>query len=130
MRLAVSETPLREMAGPMPVILAAISRLQDCIEAETEVLRAGAREGLEPFTHQKNVGLLDLTRALRLLGAVEPPCELIARLHMLRQALDENKRVLAIHLSAAQEIADLLQASAEEETSDGTYSAHHIRQMS
>jgi hypothetical protein len=127
MQLAFASPSSRESVGSSPVIVAAIDRLSECIEAETAALRDGAREGLEHFTHQKNVGLLELTRAMRLLGDEAPPREIIARLHILRLALEDNRRLLALHMTAAQEIADLVSNSLEEAASDGTYSASIMR---
>jgi len=118
---------LRETVGPVPVILASIDRLSDCIEAETQALREGAREGLDHFTHLKNVGLLDLTRAMRLIGTGEPPRIIISRLNLLRLALEDNRRLLSLHMVAAQEIADLVSDALEESASDGTYSAAILR---
>jgi hypothetical protein len=127
MHLSVAISPMPETAGAVSMILASIDRLSDCIESETQALRQGARDGLDHFTHQKNVGLLDLTRAMRLLGAGAPPQDLIARLHLLRLALEDNRRLLSLHMVAAQEIADLVSNALEESASDGTYSAAILR---
>jgi hypothetical protein len=127
MQLSVAPSPLRETVGLVPVILASIDRLSDCIESETQALREGAREGLDHFTHLKNVGLLDLTRAMRLIGTGEPPRIIISRLNLLRLALEDNRRLLSLHMVAAQEIADLVSDALEESASDGTYSAAILR---
>jgi hypothetical protein len=52
---------------------------------------------------------------------------LVTRLKFLRDRLEENRKVLALHLKAAEEIAELVSGSLEEAASDGTYTATMFR---
>lgn len=125
--IGILERPRERPSSPVAVALSAIDRLVEIIRDETEALRDGARADLERSTHQKNIGLLELTRAMRLLPAGTHAFDLVSRLKDLRDILAENAGVLSLHLAAATEIADLVSTSIEEAASDGTYCVHSCR---
>lgn len=127
MIIGMLDRPRAEVAGPLTAAIVAIDKLTETVMEETRALRERAGADLEKFTHQKNFGLLEMTRAMRALpqGAVDP--SLSARLRFLRDRLDENRKVLGLHLKAAEEIADLVSGTLEEAASDGTYTASAFR---
>lgn len=116
-----------EQAGPMTIAIVAIDRLTETVMDETRALREGGGSVLEKFTHQKNYGLLEVTRAMRAIVNIGAHPSLVARLKFLRERLDENRKVLALHLKAAEEIADLISGTLEDAASDGTYTATVFR---
>jgi hypothetical protein len=125
--IGVIERPRDVAAGPMGAALVAIDKLAECVADETRALRERGAVDLERFTHQKNYGLLEVTRAMRGIAPGAPNPTLLARLKILRERLEENRRVLGLHLKAAEEIADLVSGTLEEAASDGTYSAQVMR---
>ncbi len=122
--LGVLERPrVPQAQGPLTIVLLAIERLSETLCEETRALRQSGGADLERFTHQKNYGLLELTRAMRALPAHEHSSALSTQLRSLRARLDENLKVLGLHLAAAEEIADLVSGTLEDAASDGTYTA-------
>ena len=115
------------MTAVMTVAMVAVDKLTEIVMDETRVLRERGEADLERFTHQKNHGLLEVTRAMRSVPpeAIHPA--LVARLRFLRDRLAENRHVLGLHLKAATEIADLVSGTLEEAASDGTYTASVCR---
>jgi hypothetical protein len=100
----------------------AVARLEDVLDQETAALRARGAVDLKSFNNRKSHGLLDLSRALRVYEGTEPEAALRARLAGLRAKLDENSRVLKIHLDAVREIAAVIADAIRDAESDGTYS--------
>jgi hypothetical protein len=116
-----------EQAGPMTTAIVAIDRLMETVMDETRALRENGGADLEKFTHQKNYGLLEVTRAMRGVANIGAHPSLLARLRFLRERLEENRKVLGLHLKAAEEIADLISGTLEDAASDGTYTATVFR---
>ncbi len=116
-----------EQAGPMTIAIVAIDRLMETVMEETKALREGGGADFERFTHLKNYGLLEVTRAMRGIANIGAHPSLLARLKFLRERLEENRKVLALHLKAAEEIADLISGTLEDAASDGTYTATAFR---
>ena len=110
-------------AMPSTAAIVAIDKLTEVVMEETKALRDRGDADLEKFTHQKNFGLLEVTRAMRAIPPNFKDPSLVARLKFLRDRLDENRKVLGLHLKAAEEIANLVSGSMEEAASDGTYTA-------
>ena len=106
-----------------PPVEKAIARLEDVLDQETTALRARGAIDLKSFNNRKSHGLLDLSRALRVYEGTEPDALLRARLSGLRQKLEENRRVLKIHLDAVRENAAVIADAIREAESDGTYTA-------
>jgi|SRR3954451_13954622 hypothetical protein len=111
------------LTAAMTTAIVAVDKLTEIVMEETRALRERADADLEKFTHQKNFGLLEVTRAMRAIPPTGGDPSLVARLKFLRDRLDENRKVLALHLKAAEEIANLVSGSLEEAASDGTYTA-------
>jgi hypothetical protein len=111
------------LALSMTTAIVAVDKLTEIVMEETRALRERGDADLEKFTHQKNFGLLEVTRAMRAIPPAGADASLVARLKFLRDRLDENRKVLALHLKAAEEIANLVSGSLEEAASDGTYTA-------
>jgi len=101
---------------------AAIQRLEDVVEEETAALRGRVAVDLKDFNNRKSQGLLDLTRALRLLDGAAHEQALADRLAGLRAKLDTNKAVLQMHLDAVREVAAIMTEAIRDAESDGTYS--------
>lgn len=103
-------------------VAAAIARLGAVIDAETELLSNGQPIDLRDITARKSRGLYDLSRALR---QIEAPAErrvLEEPMRGLRESLERNEAVLANHLRAVGEIAEILRKAVEMDEADGTYS--------
>ena len=110
----------------------AIDRLEEVIEQETAALRARAHVDLKDFNTRKSHGLLELTRAMRLVDGERPSEPLRLRLVDLRGKLDKNRAAIAVHLEAVREISTIIADAMQEAESDGTYteSAARVRPKS
>ncbi|MDB5648670.1 MAG: hypothetical protein JWL62_190 [Hyphomicrobiales bacterium] len=116
-------------SGAYVAVLGAVDRLSQVIEEETLVVSSLGHVDFERLNHQKNYGLLELTRAMRVLPANEQGGHLATHLRRLRDLLAENARVLELHRHAADEIASLIASNIEDASSDGTYSAKVSRDV-
>ncbi len=101
-----------------------IDKLEELIDEETAALKAHRSIDLRDYNNRKSQTLLDLTRLTRLVGPTTVDLEFKARLELIRQKLDINRRVIQMHLDAVREIAALVSGSIQEAESDGTYSPH------
>lgn len=125
--MSTAPDPVDRLSGPAgDALIAAISKAHAVVEAETRALRDQASLDLRAFEHRKSQALLELTRASRglLPAGVEtlrgtPVAEELGR---LRDALDANMALLAKHLDAVREIAEVISRAMLEAESDGTYS--------
>jgi flagellar biosynthesis/type III secretory pathway chaperone len=107
-----------------PVMIAlsgALARLEDVIGEETAALEARQSIDLQDFNRRKSRSLLELTRIIRSLPPKIMDEELRRRIERLRHSLVRNKELLRIHLTAAQEIAEVLANAIGDAESDGTY---------
>ncbi len=102
--------------------LAVIKRLQVCLDEETAVLIQSRPVDLEGYNQRKGQGLMELNRALLAVGPLARNSEVAIELSQLKSKIDENMRVLRLHISAVNEITDLLTDAIQREDSDGTYS--------
>ena len=100
----------------------AVRRLEETVEQETTALRSRAPIDLQAFNNRKSQGLLELDRALRLLGANQPTADMKSALKSLRDKLDLNREVLKTHLDAVREVAGIIAEAMRNAESDGTYS--------
>lgn len=98
----------------------ALDRVEEAVEQETAALEARSSADLEDFNLRKSRSLLELTRLTRTLPA-QLDDRLRERLAKLREKLRRNQAVLALHLTAVREIADLLVTAIGQADSDGTY---------
>lgn len=112
-------------ARPIEVlaILKAIDRLDDAIVIESETLRSGGAPSFEDFNYRKSHGLLELTRAMRVIRPEQVGGDVRDRLLELRARLEGNRLLLKTHLDATREISEILTAALRNSESDGTYSA-------
>jgi flagellar biosynthesis/type III secretory pathway chaperone len=99
-----------------------LHRLEEVVQQETEALQSRRVVNLEAYNTRKSQCLLELTRALRLIEAVEPGGALRERMSRLRGLLEANRAILKMHLDAAQEVATIIADAMREAESDGTYS--------
>lgn len=120
-RLVPRATPMEGEAS-FAQIVAAIARLGAVIDAETELLGNGQPVDLRDVTARKSRGLYDLSRALRQVDNASERRILEEPMRGLRQSLERNQAVLANHLRAVGEIAELLRKAVEMDEADGTYS--------
>ena len=100
----------------------AVRRLEEAVDQETVALRSRAPIDLQEFNNRKSQGLLELDRALRMLGANQPSDALKSALASLRDKLDLNREVLKTHLDAVREVAGIIAEAIRNAESDGTYS--------
>ena len=102
--------------------LSIIKKLQICLDEETAILSAANVPDLDSFNHRKGQGLMELNRALAGFGTAARSPEIESELVVLKHKIDENMRVLRLHISAVNEITVLLTDAIQKEDSDGTYS--------
>ena len=105
------------------VLTQAINRLEAVLAGEMMALRAGDHSGLGDISHRKNQSLMELTRIGRGVEAASMSHDLRDRLTVLRERLDENSHLLALHMEATAEVAGLITRAIAEAESDGTYGA-------
>ncbi|MBP0616655.1 flagellar protein FlgN [Jiella mangrovi] len=106
----------------------AAGRLESILVQEIETLRGRASEPLAELTTRKNHCLLELSRLSRSLASRTERDERIdARLRTLKKALNENERVLGLHVKASHEIGSVIAATIAAADSDGTYTSAIVR---
>lgn len=104
------------------VLEAAIRRLVEVVDEETAALRERRPVDLNACNTRKSQGLLELDRALRMLGGADPGEPLKGALRMLREKLETNRQVLTNHLEAVRDVASVIADAIRSVESDGTYS--------
>jgi hypothetical protein len=109
-------------SGSAAILLKVIERLEDVIDQETAALRSRGKYDLKDFNDRKSHGLLELSRAIRLLNGGEPDETVKSRLAVLRGKLETNRAVLKMHLDAVREISGIVADAIRDAESDGTYS--------
>ncbi|MCM5552044.1 flagellar protein FlgN [Pleomorphomonas sp. NRK KF1] len=109
-------TPIEILA-----LLKAIARLEQVVDQETQSLRAGETPAFEDLNYRKSHGLLELTRAMRLVDPLSIGDDLRDRLESFREQLERNRMLLKTHLDATREISAILTAAISDAESDGTY---------
>ena len=109
-------TPIEVLA-----LLKAIARLEQVVDQETRSLRAGETPAFEDLNYRKSHGLLELTRAMRLVDPLSIGDDLRDRLESFRDQLERNRMLLKTHLDATREISAILTAAIRDAESDGTY---------
>ncbi len=102
-------------------LLTTIDRLQAVLEEETALLQTRATPQLTEFIAKKNQALWELSRALRDNRQAAGDPQIAARISELTRALAANQVLLHRHLSAAQEISEILTNAVRAAESDGTY---------
>lgn len=100
----------------------AIFRLTAAIDEETAELQQNKIKSLQQFHERKSKGLLELNRAMKLVGDTPISDTLNQQLKLLRQKLVQNQSTLDRHLTAVKEISTIISNAIRESQSDGTYS--------
>ncbi|MBC8128985.1 MAG: hypothetical protein H7Y08_01535 [Rhizobiaceae bacterium] len=103
------------------VLIQAINRLEAVLAGETNALREGRTIKLQETTNRKNQSLLELSRISRGLDPAVVSPVLKARIGTLHERLDDNRRVLQLHMEATSEITGLIARAIAHAESDGTY---------
>ncbi len=99
----------------------AMDRMAATLAQETALLRENRVVELTDFNHRKRQGLLEINRLLRNFAPGDVERVAPARICRLAALLDDNQRMLAHHLRAVEEIANLVARAMQEADSDGTY---------
>lgn len=115
--LAVSVDPA------LATLVSALDRLEELVDQETEALRLRVPLDLADINRRKSRSLLELSRAARGVDIGRSDA-LQARLDRLSVKLADNRNVLSLHLSAAQEVGAILDQALRDAESDGTYSTY------
>lgn len=100
----------------------ALLRLIEAIEEENSVLRRQEIVSHATYTDRKNQALRELMAAQRRQPAAARGVGLQPLLRKLSETLEDNGRLLKMHIAAVGEISDVIVASLREAESDGTYS--------
>lgn len=111
-----------EWLGTHSNALMAIERLKSTIDEETSKLEARGVVDFDTFSQRKNRGLLELTRAFRLIADIQADPRVTPQLTRLRASLIRNQAALQIHLDAVREVSSIIAKSIQDVESDGTYS--------
>lgn len=104
-------------------LVSALDRLDEILDTENAAFLTGAALDLEEINRRKTRSLLELSRAARALPVGEDAA-LAARIGRLKEKLDQNRYLVSVQLTAAQEVGRILDGALREADSDGTYSAH------
>ncbi|MBX3582138.1 MAG: hypothetical protein KF810_09600 [Rhizobiaceae bacterium] len=115
--------PVAEPAAPTINLGALIGRIEEAIGEETVSIRTDIHFDIKASNARKSRYLYELTRALK--GAREGavPVEHRDGLIRLREKLADNEAAIRAHLSAVNEVANLMQNVIQKAENDGTYSA-------
>jgi hypothetical protein len=93
----------------------------DVVDQETAALRDRAAIDLTEYNNRKAHGLLELDRAVSIAEGVTLEAATVALVGELREKLNANSRVLAVHIEAVREVAGIIADTIREAESDGTY---------
>ena len=110
-------------AGPAAAMQGVIARIEEILAQEAVCLEALQDSQIRTLNERKARALLEFSRTVRSLtpDAIDEGMRL--RIMRLREALEENKALVARHLAAARDIASLVSKAMEDIESDGTYSS-------
>lgn len=109
------------------IFMQAIARVEETLQTETAVISEYRNDQLPLLNERKTRALFDLDRAIKGLQSEEVNEEAWTRVRHLREQLEENRRLLLIHLNAAREISALIEKVMADSDSDGTYSFASFR---
>lgn len=108
-------------------LAAALLRLIETIEEENSILRRQEIVSHTSYTDRKNQALRELMAAQRREPAVGQDSNLHPLLRRLSSILEDNGRLLKLHIAAVGEISDVIVGSLRDADSDGTYSRCMVR---
>ncbi|MDQ0317568.1 flagellar protein FlgN [Amorphus orientalis] len=100
-----------------------LDRLEASLDAEIEALGQVGSVNFDVYSRQKSRVLLELSRLVRGSNGEAPNQEIAERLATLRGKLERDLSLLGTHLTATQEVAEIIACTLREAESDGTYSA-------
>jgi len=116
-----SLAPPRQQASAQTAFYEAIGRMENLVDQETALLQENRAVELTDFNYRKRQGLLEINRILRNFSDFD--IQLVDRelIRGLVRKLEANRRILAHHLRAMDEISSLVSRAMQEAESDGTY---------
>lgn len=112
-------TPLTSSGA---ALLAALLKLIDAVEEENSALREQQILSHAAFTDRKNQALRELMAAQRMEMQPATLAGIRPLLYRLSSSLQDNSRLLKLHIAAVGEISDIIVGSLRDAESDGTYS--------
>ena len=115
------QPPPQPGSARLGIFLQAVARVEETLQAESEIISEYRNDELPVLNERKTRALFDLDRAIKGLQPEEVSEDAWARVRNLRDTLEESRRLLLIHLTAAQEISALIEKVMAESDSDGTY---------
>lgn len=98
-----------------------LASLESLLDEEIAALEHARFDMLEEFSRRKSRALSAFTRAMENLPMSPGDADLKARARRVRDKLDADARLLRLHLSAVEEVAEVLVAALEDGEWDGTY---------
>ncbi len=116
------------LASSVEMLLPAIERLQNTIDAENAQIASRRPVDFHDFNLRKSQGLLELTRLMPNVAGTEISPNLRAALTGLRAKLEDNRRILRVQLKAVQEVSEIISRTIQAGQSDGTYSDYAWRE--
>jgi len=108
--------------GYAEAMLAVIDQLTELVRSENEDIAGPNIVNHHDYNLKKSQALLAMNRFAPLVGRLGPSPALRTGLARLRAELEINRRLLGLHLRAAQAVSDLITRAICEGQSDGTYS--------
>jgi hypothetical protein len=109
------------MTAMLDAFLNTLERLEQVIDTETAALQEYNSVDLSEFNHKKRHGVLELSRAMRVLD--EETLEFAqGPLQRLRDKVEKNLSILEIHMRAVHAVSEIIARAIQERESDGTYS--------
>jgi hypothetical protein len=115
------------LEGSVEILMLAIARLQNTLEAENVKIASGELVDFHEFNLRKSQGLLELTRLMPLFAGAEIDMTLRVALVGLRAKLEDNRRLLRVQLKAVHEVSEIIARTIQAGQSDGTYSEYSWR---
>ena len=110
------------------MLMLAIQRVQDAIDAENARIASAKVVELQEFNLRKSQGLLELSRLTPLFADFQIDAGLREALSGLRTKLEDNRRILRVQLKAVQQVSEIIARTIQAGQSDGTYSASSWRE--
>jgi hypothetical protein len=114
-------------AALLDAFLKTLERLENVIDVETAALQQHKSVDLSEFNHKKRHGVLELSRAMRVLDEEALECAQ-GPLRRLRDKVEKNLAILEIHMRAVHAVSDIIANAIQERESDGTYSRRLVSQ--
>ena len=115
------QPPPQPGSARLGIFLQAVARVEETLQSEAEIISEYRNDELPALNERKTRALFDLDRAIKGLQPEEVNEDAWARVRNLRDTLEESRKLLLIHLTAAQEISALIEKVMAESDSDGTY---------